>query len=99
MLPHFFATLTTLVSLAAIVAATPASFGGRLHGIQRRTAGRTCGSELSPEAVIEKENLFNSLLAQGSSRPTVTPQGDAIPVYFNVIYDGSVTDGESGDIP
>lgn len=97
MLPPLSATLITLVSLAAIVAATPASFG-RLHGIQRRTTGRTCGSELSPEAVIENENLFNSLLAQGSSRPAA-PQAAVVPVYFNVIYDGSVTDEESGDIP
>jgi len=81
--------LPTLISLAAVVVATPASLE-HLYGLERRATGRSCGNNPTPEVVSQKEELFNSLLlTQMGYIPDHT-----IPVYFHII----TFDGE-GDIP
>jgi len=86
--------LSTLLSLAAVVAATPASLE-RLYGIERRSAGRSCGSHLTPEAVSEKEEAFASRLAQKPAANRVAAAAVfTVPVFFHVI-----TFNGEGDIP
>jgi hypothetical protein len=51
-----------LLSLAAVVVATPADIG-RLYS---RATGRVCGTDISPDDVVTQEKAFASLLAQKS---------------------------------
>jgi len=86
--------LSTLLSLAAVVVATPASLE-RLYGLERRATGRSCGNNLTPESVSQKEELFNGIrhgwrVNIDDDQVTVY----TIPVHFHVI----TFDGE-GDIP
>jgi hypothetical protein len=75
--------LSALLSLAAIVVATPADVG-RLYG---RSTGRKCGSHLSHEAVSKKEKAFASLLAGNEgTKKDATLKAFTIPVYFHVVY-------------
>jgi len=85
--------LSTLLSLAAVVAATPASLE-RLYGLERRATGRSCGNNLTPESVSEKEELFNNLLQIRGVVLTDQVTVYTIPVHFHII----TFDGE-GDIP
>jgi len=50
-------TLTVLLSLAAVVAATPANTEG-LRAIHLGSIDRKCGSHLTPEAISKKERTF-----------------------------------------
>ena len=63
------------------------------HSLKRGDADRMCGSEPTMEAVEEMENVFASILAQGTG--TDTPSASfTVPVIFNVI-----TAGNDGNIP
>ena len=77
--------LTALLSLAAVVVATPFDVN-QLHGVEPRVTGRKCGSHLSPEAVSKNEKAFNSLLAKADARVTAVNGTYTIPVNFHVIY-------------
>jgi len=84
--------LSALLSLAAVVVATPASLE-RLYGLERRSTGRSCGNHPTPEVVSQKEKDYMSRI-EGQS-PIDNGHGEwKVPVYFNVIS----FDGE-GDIP
>lgn len=95
MLPSLSIALATLLSLTSVATAIPTS-SPWLNGFEPRAIGRTCGSDLTPEAVREKENSFISLLAEkkASDRVTVTEEHFTIPVNFNVIYASmNISDG------
>jgi hypothetical protein len=79
--------LTALLSLAAVVVATPADVD-RLHAIESRAVGRKCGTYITPEDVSSKEKAFTSLLADGDVRGKIDAVATnyTIPVYFHVIY-------------
>lgn len=83
-LPVAFAAL---LSLAAVVVATPADIG-RLYGVEPRSTGRTCGSHILPEVINEREKVFASLLAEAGDRVTDVTVAAAftVPVNFHVIY-------------
>lgn len=57
MLFRLHITLTVLLSLAAVVAATPANVEG-LRAIHLRSIDRKCGSHLTPEDISEKERTL-----------------------------------------
>ena len=85
--------LTTFLSLATAVAATPADVD-RLHGIEPRSTGRKCGSHPTPDVVSKKEKVFSSLLANNEATSRVTAAAAfEIPVYFHVIYASRNTSG------
>ena len=98
MLLRISVTLTTLLSLAAVVVATPADAGG-LYGIEPRAAGRKCGSHLTPEAVSKKETAYTSLLAEieSTNRDATSLGAFTIPVNFHVVY--SSKDISGGYVP
>jgi len=97
MLLRLPAAFTALLSLAAVVVATPFDVD-RLHNIEPRATIRKCGSEPSPEIVSEREKAFNSLLAENESSVKATAAGEyTIPVYFHVIY--SRRDISGGYVP
>lgn len=79
--------LTALLSLAAIVVASPTDFGG-LHAVEPRAAGRKCGTYIAPDVLSKHEKAFASLVAEGDLRVEVNAvaSGYTVPVYFNVIY-------------
>jgi len=85
--------LSTLLSLAAVVVSTPASLE-RLYGLERRATGRSCGNNLTPESVSQKEELFTALLHTRQVTLEDELRVYTIPVHFHVI----TFDGE-GDIP
>lgn len=86
MLLRLPAAFAALLSLAAVVVATPFDVD-QLHNVKPRATIRKCGSEPSPEIVSERENAFNTLLAENESNVRVTAAGAyTIPVYFHVIY-------------
>jgi hypothetical protein len=101
MLPSLSIALTALLSLTSVATAIPTN-SPWLNGFEPRAIGRKCGSDLSPEAVREKEDSFASLLAEkiASDRVTATEEQFTIPVNFNVIYastnisDGYVPDSQ-----
>jgi len=85
--------LSTLLSLAAVVVATPASLE-RSYGLERRATGRSCGNNPTSAVVSQKEEQFN---AHAPDRSQVGVPGlipSTIPVYFHVI-----TFNGEGDIP
>jgi hypothetical protein len=101
MLSRLPVTLATLFSLAVVVAAIPANVN-RLRAVEPTATFRKCGSDLSPEAVNEKEQAFASRLAANGS-PVRLANGTGnftVPVNFNVIYasmnasDGYVPDSQ-----
>lgn len=87
MLLHLPVAFTALLSLAAVVVATPFDVD-KSHGIGPRAIGRKCGSDLAPEAVSKKEKAFNTLLAENEATVRVTAVNGTytIPVNFHVIY-------------
>ena len=90
----FPVALTTLLSLAAVVVATPANVG-RLYGLESPSTGRKCGSSPTPEDIIEKEKAFTSLLAENKASGKVSAFDVLdVPVYFHVISNDT-----DGDIP
>jgi len=86
-------TLTALLSLAAVIAATPADVD-RLHGIEPRSTGRKCGSNPTPDVISKKEKGFSSLLAENEATSRVAAAAAfEIPVNFHVIYASSNISG------
>jgi len=86
--------LSTLLSLAAVVVATPASLE-RLYGLERRSTGRNCGSHLTPEVASEKEKVFASRLAEKPAANRVAGAAViTVPVHFHVI-----SSNNEGNIP
>jgi len=86
MLLRLPAAFAALLSLAAVVVATPFDVD-QLHAVKPRATARKCGSEPSPEIVSKQEDAFRSLLAESESTVRLTAPGDyTIPVYFHVIY-------------
>jgi len=84
--------LSTLLSLAAVVVATPASLE-RLYGLERRATGRSCGNNPTSAVVSQKEELFDVLIT-GRQVNEGPEEVFTIPVYFHVI-----TFNGEGDIP
>ena len=91
------AVLTTLLSLLSVVSAIPTtSDTDRLHAIEPRAPERMCGTDLTPEAIGEREKAFSSLLAKNkdSDRVTDAATNFTVPVNFNIIYASmNVSDG------
>ena len=87
MLLRFPAALTALLSLAAVVVASPTDFGG-LHGVEPRGAVRKCGTYIAPEALSKNEKAFASLIADNDilGKVNAVAANFTIPVNFNVIY-------------
>ena len=94
MLLHLPVALTALLSLATVVVATPFDVD-RLHGIEPRATGRTCGSHLTPEAASRKEETFTSPLAgDGAAVRVAAANGTfTVPVNFHVIYSSNNISG------
>jgi hypothetical protein len=76
------ATLTALLSLAAVVVATPADVD-RLYG---RSTGRKCGTYVSPDAIADRETTFASLLAEAGDKVNAVAANFTVPVNVHVIY-------------
>lgn len=78
--------LTALLSLATVVVATPFDVD-RSHNVAPRSAGRKCGSHLTPDAVNQREQAFKSLVADNDGADRATATGAfTVPVNFHVIY-------------
>jgi hypothetical protein len=86
--------LIALLSLAAVVVATPADFN-RPPALSSGTP-RNCGSHITPDVASKKEEDFASRLANAGNI-TAAAGNFTIPVNFNIIY--TSTDISGGYVP
>ena len=93
------AALAIFVSLAAAVTATCPK-GEPSGSLVPRATGHRCGSELTPEAIVESEAISASLLALNECSDPVTGavENFVVPVFFNVIYDAEIKRRVQGNV-